>query len=277
MIKGIIADYHLHTTCSPDGFSDAEEMCQAAVEKGLKEIALTDHFEVYTPGFQPDGKFYTMFDENTLQSTKQAYERCKAKFQDRLIIRRGIEIGQPHVNPEFVKKVFRGHTFDYIIGSAHKMNNVDLSMEDYASTDLNRLALRNLENIYRLVDKEDFDCLGHLDLIKRYAAKHEKTVLLRNYPDEVGDIFKRLIERGKGIEINTSSLRQEAAEAMPSLSILKLYRDLGGEIVTVGSDAHRSLDVAAGFDTVYEMLCQAGFTRLALYENRNCHFYSIDG
>lgn len=275
-MSGIIADYHMHSTISPDGFSTAEEMCQAAIDRGLQEIAMTEHFEIYTPGFTPDGGFYTVFDEETLRQSQKAYEQCKRKFDGQLVIRHGLEVGQPQVNPEFVKRVMSGFAFDYLIGSAHKMQNIDLSMEDYATTDLNNLALRNLEAIYTLVNQEDFDCLGHIDLIKRYAAKHGKKVLLRDYPDELGDIFKRLIERGKGIEINTSALRQEAKETLPSLPILKLYRDLGGEIVTVGSDAHRTTDVAAGFDTVYHMLREAGFTHVALYENRNCHFYAID-
>lgn len=87
------------------------------------------------------------------------------------------------------------------------------------------------------------------------------------YLDELTPVLKNVIQKGKGIEINTSGLRQEVGRAMPSLSILKLYRQLGGEIITVGSDAHTVKDVAAGFSEAAELLETAGFSAYATFQN----------
>ncbi|WP_312645087.1 histidinol-phosphatase HisJ family protein [Hydrogenoanaerobacterium sp.] len=271
-MKRIIADYHMHSI-SPDARIPMEKMCLAAIERGLTEIAVTDHVEIYAPDYQ--GKEPLMFDDAYLDRYFVEWEHCREKFDGRLIVRRGIELGQPDCNRENAKRILEKYHFDYVLGSIHKLYAVDLAFKHYSERTNDSIARKNLELLYELADIGDFDCMGHIDLIKRYATRQGQQVSLMKYPEELTAILKRLVERGKGLEINTSGLRQGLGETLPALDILKLYRQLGGEVLTVGSDAHRDTDVAADFDAALELALAAGFTKLALYENRKCSFYSI--
>ena len=269
-MANIIADYHTHSTISPDAKGPMEDTCRAALEKGLSEIVFTDHFECRAPGQK--GFF---FDLPYLEGYFKELSRCRALFDGRLVIKSGIEMGQANVNPQMEKDVMDAFSFDYIIGSVHKLDNIDLGNMTYTPESVDGICRENLRYLMQLSKTGTFDCMGHVDLVKRYAAKQGMAVDLMHYREELEEIFRTLIGRGKGIEINTSGLRQEAREALPSLSILKLYRSLGGEILTVGSDAHIGKDVAAGFNTARELALEAGFTRLALYRNNTPSFYSI--
>ncbi len=266
----IIADYHVHSTISPDAKGPMEDTCRAAVEAGLAEVVFTDHFECRAPG-----KGGYLFDFPYLEGYFKELHRCQALFDGRIAVKSGIEMGQPGVDPETERAVMEAFSFDYIIGSVHKLDNIDLGNMTYTAENIDSICRENLRYLLELAEHGVFDCMGHVDLIKRYGAKQGFSIDLMNYREELEAIFRALIAGGKGIEINTSGLRQEAREALPSLAILKLYRSLGGEILTVGSDAHIGRDVAAGFDTAREMALEAGFTRLALYRHNTPSFYSI--
>lgn len=279
-MSGITADYHIHSRLSPDGHCSMIDLCETAVKLGLTEVAMTDHFEFYTPDVDQSkgGKpvFFYPFNQEYLDRYFSLLQQCREALGDRLRILSGIEIGQPYVNPDYAREIMAHNSWDFVIGSVHKLDNIDLGQMDYPEIDLNQLAERNLSLLYRMADQEDFDVLGHVDLIKRYAARRGVTVHLRDYPDQLMSIFRRLAERGKGIEINTSGIRQEAGEALPSLEILKLYRQAGGEIVTVGSDAHVLEHLGKDFDIVADMLRQAGFSYLTRYRSRVPEFYPLD-
>lgn len=268
----VIADYHMHSI-SPDARVPMEQMCLAALEQGLTEIAVTDHVEIYEPSYQ--GKEPLMFGDDYLDRYFIEWEHCAKEFAGRLKVRRGLELGQPICNMRGADRILSKYEFDYVIGSIHKLYAVDLSFKHYSERTNEGIALKNLEMLYTLADVGDFDCLGHIDLIKRYAARQGQKITLMDYPAEVKQVLVRLIERGKGLEINTSGLRQGLGETLPGLDILKLYHELGGEILVAGSDAHRVWDVGADLETARLLALEAGFTRLALYENRKCSFYSI--
>ncbi|WP_159438215.1 histidinol-phosphatase HisJ family protein [Massiliimalia massiliensis] len=276
-MKRIVADYHMHTTVSPDGANTMEEMCEAAIQKGIREVAFTDHFEIFSPDFK--GSCYSPIDRFTLEYWQRyvdAFARCKEKYGDRFSFKSGIELGQPHLNPKFSEKVLSMMPLDFVLGSLHKAEDTDFSERDYLAGRNEDYCRMNLEELYRLADEGDFDTLAHIDLIKRYAARQGVCVTLMDYKAEFACVLKRLIERGKGIEINTSGLRQGMGEAIPCMEILRFYHELGGEILTIGSDAHCAEDIAADFDTAYEMAKEAGFRAIALYTQRKCSFYDID-
>lgn len=275
-MKQGMADYHLHTTVSPDGMNTMEELCDAALEKGLEELAFTDHFEIYTPGFQgskysPLGKFTIPY----LKQYRERFEQCQKEYGEKITLKSGIELGQPHLDPAFAQEVLRVMDFDFVLGSMHKVDDIDFSERDHTCGQNEALCRMNLENLYRLADEGDFDCLAHLDLIKRYAARQGQRVSLLDYPDELEVILKRLIERGKGIEINTSGVRQGMGETIPAFKILSLYRKLGGEILTIGSDAHKAADLGADFDIACQMAKEAGFSALARYTRRQVSFCDL--
>ena len=267
----ILADYHMHCRFSPDSRGAPEEMCAAAVKAGLVEIAVTDHFEFFPPGKFAD-KPYTIAN---MREQQQALEYCREKFAGRLTIRNGIEVGQPQCSPDAAEELMREVDFDYVIGSVHKMNGLDLGLTEYQDGNIPALVRQNLEMLRVLAETGDFDCMGHLDIIKRYAANQGKRVDLMDWKEEVEPILRTLIRRGKGLEVNTSGLRQSAKETLPSVTVLRFYRELGGEILTIGSDAHRPEDVGAGFTEALKAAKAAGFRQIAMYEKRQPRFYGI--
>ena len=277
-MQRIIADYHTHTTISPDGVNSMEELCAAALARGLSEIAFTDHFEIYTPGF-PGSKYSPLgqFTLAYLEEYRRRFERCREAWDGRIVLKSGVELGQPQEDPDFAGRALAVMPFDFVLGSQHKVDNIDFSQRDYRrGGERNEELLRmDLDALAKLADTGDFDCVAHIDLIKRYAARQGERVTLMDHPEELRAILRRLIERGKGIEINTSGFRQGMGEPVPALELLKLYRSLGGEILTFGSDAHRAEDVAADFEAARQAALAAGFRAAARYTRRKPEFYDI--
>ncbi len=257
----IKADYHVHSSISPDGNVPMDEMCKAAWEKGIKEVVFTDHYEFYLPGMKSE-----YFHEEYIKSYFKELEKCRHLYDGKLLLKGGMEFGQSYLERDTVKRFIKNYPFDYIIGSVHKLNNVDLEKMEYREDNIHDIADRYYEELLKLARWGEFDCMGHLDLFKRHARRHGFSDEYERHEETIREILKYIIERGKGIELNTSGIRQEAREAMPSSAILKMYGELGGEIITVGSDAHKAQDVGADFETAYEMLNQAGFNRIACYE-----------
>lgn len=262
-MKNICRDYHIHSSISPDASFSMEEMCASAVEKGLEEIAITDHFEFYTKDYEGYA-----FDERYIENYFSNLKKCKNKFAEKIVIRSGIEYGQPHVNLEKSNYLLKQFQFDFVLGSLHKCYNLDFKNKHYSKATKEEECKQYLEHLYELVSKGDFDCLGHFDLIKRYAARDELLIDLIEYKMEVQQILQCLIKRNKGLEINTSGLRQEAKTTFPSFEIIKMYYELGGEILTVGSDAHRPKDIASDFDLVMDLVLDIGFKAICTFENR---------
>lgn len=253
------------------------QVCDAALERGIEEVALTDHFEIFTPDFQGDEhETSDQFKLKTLQAYHAELLRCQQQYDGRVCLKAGIEIGQAHCSPAWAEVVLAEIPFDYVIGSMHKIDNQGLYCVLYDQVDLQALQTRNLEEIYRMVDTTDFDCVGHLDLIRRYALPNGYPLTVMNYPEQLEMIFNRLIQRGKGLEINASGLRQDLGEAIPNLEILKFYHSLGGEIITFGSDAHRPQDLGEGLEEARQLALQAGFRYGAQFTKRTCSFYPID-
>ena len=256
------ADYHVHSI-SPDAGVPMEKMCKSAIKKGLEEIAFTDHYEFYAHGIVTEH-----FHEEYLRQYWRSLERCREKFEGQLVIRQGLEIGQMHLCPEKALKIICAYPFDFIIGSLHKIENIDVSQMEYTEKTMPRIAEAYYRHLLRLSEVGEFDCLGHLDLIKRHSAKNGLPDYYDRYEKEITRILKNLIARGKGMEINTSGIRQEAGESMPSLKTVKLFADLGGTMVTVGSDAHKPEDVAADFHEAEKLLKEAGIREVTGFKRR---------
>lgn len=255
-------DYHIHTIHSGDGRSTIYEVCEVAIEKGLNEIAITEHFEPISR--DKSYKFY-----NPL-ICRDEVRNANEKYKGKLKIKMGVELGQPHLFLETTNEMLKTTSFDYIIGSAHKLpGDTDFSQLDYNVITASEACQMYINQITQIVNLADFDCIGHLDLVKRYSTSTYKTrVTLMVQYELLKEVLKLIISKGKGIEINTSGLRQAPKEAMPGVDVLRLYHELGGEILTIGSDAHRAVDVAEGIDTAIENAKQAGFKYLTIFNER---------
>jgi len=257
-----LVDYHMHSTYSIDGSSTIHELCQSAVSKGIKEIAITDHFEP-TPG----DPFYLPYDQKGYWSD---ITKAKQRFKGKLKIRLGVELGQPFYFQEGTKAILRNFPYDYVIASAHKLpDGRDMSEMDYGRITEADICELYLKQLGELLKWEDFDCIGHLDLIKRYSAGvYGKNLSLTCQYELLTQVLNRVIAKGKGIEINTSGLRQKPKETMPGLDVLSMYHDLGGEILTLGSDAHKAEDIGKGINEAVIIAAQAGFRFITAFENR---------
>lgn len=251
----------MHSINSTDAKSTIPELCISAIASGLKEIAVTDHFEP-----QPGNEEYSQYSAGNYFFDLM---KVRAVFRGQLIIKRGVELGQPHLYPESSGNLINSHFYDFVLGSAHKMKNgIDFGDIVYSSENVSFYCDRYLDELKALAEWNRFDCLAHLDLVKRYAAKYGVRADLMRFRDRLEEILRLVIDNGRGIEVNTSGLRQSAHECMPGLELLRLYRQLGGEIVTVGSDAHRACDVGKGIISAVELIESAGFRYVTVYTNR---------
>ena len=264
-----LIDYHVHSIYSSDGHNSIIELCRSAVSKGIREIAITDHFE---PTIAEEYcSFYN-------QKGYWAYiTKAKQAFNGKLKIKLGVELGQPHLFPEATNAILADFPYDYVLASAHKLpEGMDVSEIDYSKISEEELCSMYLRQLKELVYWNNFDCIGHLDLIKRYsAAVYKKNITLACQYELLKEVLQLAISTGKGIEINTSGLRQTPKETMPGLDVLKLYRDLGGEILTIGSDAHFAEDVGKGLGEATDLARAAGFRFITVFNSRKPEWVRI--
>lgn len=257
-------DYHIHSKFSLDGEMPIKEICEKAVEIGLDEIAITDHLDIDWP----DPKYN--FEMPDTEKYIKEIESCKKNYQGRLIIKTGIEIGlQPHVLEEN-KKIIESYPFDFVIASVHIIQRMDPYQGDYFKG-------KTKEECYRLYYKEtldlineysDFDVLGHIGYIRRYfPAPYEKGDNLLHL-ELIKDILKVLIKKGKGIEVNTSGYKDASQSPLPPAKVIEAYKNLGGTIITIGSDAHSSDEMGFGLDAGIKAIKKSGFNYISSFTKR---------
>lgn len=261
-------DYHVHSCFSHDSQASLEAACQAAIDRGLDEIAFTDHVDL-GPDFPP-GHFRA-------PEYLAAIGRCRARYGDQLIVRAAVEVGEPHLYPEETADLLAAHDFDFVLGSAHYALGMRAAWrEDFFVPPLHEAYEAYFKQIVRLAAAGDYDILAHVDLIKRDARHFGQPY---DGPGPYGDMIRTalrsVVERGKGIELNMSPLHRGQPEPCPSPEILRWYRELGGEILVVGSDAHSPDAVGAHLDLGVEIAKEAGFARLATFDKRQIDWRRI--
>ena len=263
-------DCHVHSNFSGDSDMDAETACFSAIEHSLSGIAFVDHLDYDFPGEEFD-------DIIDFEEYLKLLDCLRAKYGSRLEIIKGIEVGiQPHVIEQSASFV-RSHDFDYVLGSVHIVDGLDPYKNPfYEGKTKHQAYARYLENIIHMLDNfADFDMAGHLDYIIRYAPYDDRSLVYADHPDLLDSIFKKLICSGKGFEINTSSYREKGRKLpIPRFdaAILKRYRELGGELVCIGSDSHTPNYLGYKFGYFREMLLDAGFKYTARFEGRKPRF-----
>lgn len=253
-----LADCHVHSHHSVDGSRRLEDYCRAAVAGGLKAIIFTEHYDLnpVTEGF------------NHLHFARyaQEVEAVRQKFAGRLEIGLGLELGEPHLYAGAIDAFLSGKKVDFLLGSVHWVGEKALHLDYGQGCSAEEAYQRYFEEVLRAVQAGNFHVLAHLDLLKRYLG-HQSPLETEHFREIITAILQEAISRGIGLEVNTSGLRQGLADTLPGLMVLKWYRDLGGEIVTLGSDAHRPEDVGAGLATGLNTLAAAGFTRAGYYQD----------
>jgi len=258
----MLIDYHIHTHASFDCFEHARAMCESALKAGMDAVAFTDHVD-----FLPDRPLDWQTD---LAAAFREIDEVAEQFLGVLEVARGVEIGQPQFNEREARRLHEEFSPDFIIGSIHYLDpTYDMGMSGVADRDPVALFIAYLEMVKHLAQYGDYDVLGHLTYPWRYF-KRERDYDFRteNYLELFVEIFDIVVERGRGLEVNTSGLRQPLADTLPNERILALFRQCGGRFVTTGSDAHTPDHVGDGIEEATAMIRRVGFEGISTYRDR---------
>ena len=260
----IQADMHMHTWFSTDSEACPCDMADEAVRKGLKTICFTDHFDKDDLEWGEEG----IFDVDAYFVEMQ---KLQEEYAGKLNIRIGIELGLRTNLKDYYEELTKKYPFDFVIGSVHNVpykkdaeGNIlytDPAAEklftDRTDKEAYRLMMETtLENVRT---SDCFQTLGHLDYVVRYGKSREKEYSYTDYADIIDEILKLLIEKEKGLEVNSAGLKYGLPFAHPHPDVLKRYRELGGEIITIGADAHKPEHIAYDFEKAEEILKSCGF------------------
>ena len=260
----IQADMHMHTWFSTDSEACPRDMADEAVRKGLKTICFTDHFDKDDLEWGEEG----IFDVDAYFVEMQ---KLQEEYAGKLNIRIGIELGFRTYLKDYYEELTKKYPFDFVIGSVHNVpykkdaeGNIlytDPAAEklftDRTDKEAYRLMMETtLENVRT---SDCFQTLGHLDYVVRHGKSREKEYSYTDYADIIDEILKLLIEKEKGLEVNSAGLKYGLPFAHPHPDVLKRYRELGGEIITIGADAHKPEHIAYDFAKAEEILKSCGF------------------
>lgn len=282
-----LMDCHTHTQFSVDSEADIDLCVKRAAELGLAAYAITDHCECngwYKKEHYPEDTWYLCesFDYAAdFEGSVTAVTALKEKWADKLNLICGVELGQILHDKEVAKIVNADRRVDFIIGSVHQVRGE----QDFYFIDYEKMSMDEIYDLLERYFKEAcevsttglFDVFGHITYCLRYMKqRHGICPDISRFDDIIAETFRNLAQNGKGIEINTSGLRQGFGDCFPNLKYAKLFRDMGGEIVTVGSDSHTVEDIAANSAEGIALAKAAGFERLAYFKKRKPYFIDID-
>lgn len=283
----MLADYHVHTEFSDDSDYPMEQVVLDAIDLGLDELCFTDHVDygIKRDWDDPAGVLYREGGPGEPEAIPLAnvdypryekrFQELKQRYEDKIALKLGLEFGmQTHTIPQY-QKLFAKYPFDFIILSVHQVEDKEFWNQDFQAGHTQQEYIeRYYTELLALVQQyHDYSVLGHLDLIVRYD-------LAGKYPFEalksvLTEILQTVIADGKGIEINTSSHRYGLDDLTPAREILKLYRELGGRIVTIGSDSHKPEHLGAYIAETKQELRALGFTEFCTFEKMQPVFHTL--
>lgn len=256
-------DFHLHSDFSMDCKHLMEEMVLSAISKNIKSICFTDHIDFDLTEDRIDIDFRP---KDYFKKIKQV----KYKYMKKIEILAGIEIGmQPHLGDRY-DDLISNNPFDFVIMSIHAIDGKDIYLDNFTHGK-KPIEVLNIyyEYLYECIKNYDnYDVVGHIDYIDRYFEDFSTIPDFKEYSFYIEKILKAIIKQGKGIEINTAGMRYKLGYYNPKIEILKLYKDLGGEIITIGSDAHKPEDVGYHYRQAEKLLGKLGFKYLYIYKDR---------
>ncbi|MEH7248047.1 histidinol-phosphatase HisJ family protein [Neobacillus niacini] len=253
-----LMDYHHHTKHSFDSTASMVEVCEKAIERQIQEICFTEHFSV--------NPLAPTYGHIVFEKYLNEIRYCQEQFHSQLIVKAGIELCEPHLLKDQYDKILQPLNLDFILGSVHNLNNQKLRL---ALTEGHSTAYeRYFTELLSMVATADIDIIAHFDLMKRYAYKEHGLYDFHHYQEIIQQILKKAIDRNIGIEINTSGLRAGFRQTLPSLEVIQLYKELGGEILTIGSDSHTAESVGANLTDALSLAKDCGFNYIYKFEKR---------
>lgn len=264
------ADYHVHTAFSQDSKAHITTQIEEAIRQRFDEIAITDHMEKE----DIDGVIrFNMQISDYLRSVKEMQEYYKNKIK----IKIGVEVGYEPRWHEEIMSLIKPEDFDFIICSTHKCEEEDMGEGKFFEGKTQRQGyMRYFEEVLNTIRQfENFNVFGHIDYINRYGQFNDKILCIKDYKDVIYEMLKRLKDSSRGIEINTSGIRYGLGHFNPQIEVLKMYLDMGGEIITIGSDSHFTQHIGYLWDEAALLLQNIGFKYYTTFEKGKPLFHHL--
>lgn len=263
-------DQHMHCNFSGDSDALPEDMIKTGIAHGLSGICFTDHLDYDYP--EEPNIFLLDFDNYF-----KVLSDLREKYADKISVNIGIELGlQPQAAGQNLA-VAEKYPFDFIIGSSHVVNHMDpYYPEFFAGRDEDAAYMEYFESVLENINSGvDFDVYGHIDYVVRYGPNKNAFYTYEKFKDIIDEILTQLISKGKGIEVNTGGFKYGLGHPNPTEDIIKRYRELGGEIITMGADAHVPEYVAYEFDKTAQIIKNCGFKYYTVFKNRKAEFIPL--
>lgn len=271
------ADYHIHSIFSDDSEENLDNIALNAIEHNLDEICITDHVDY---GVKLDKEEWEKSDKTLEMNVDyetyfKSMDTLREKYKDQLVIKTGLEFGIQTTAIEPFQKIFNKYPLDFVVLSCHQVDNSEFWTGDFQKgRSQDEYQHLYYEEIYKVMQVyKDYSVLGHLDLIQRYSETIEPP--FDKHYDIIEAILRQAISDGKGIEVNTSNIRYKLDDLTPAYDILKLYHELGGEVITVGSDAHVAEYVGDRVDISYDILRDIGFQYVTTFNKMEPQFHKL--
>lgn len=269
----ILPDYHVHTSYSPDSKMEPDEAIRAAIASGVTEICFTEHMDL--------GHHVECYNQiPSFESMDKTISQLESKYPE-INIRKGIEAGYISDTAKQTAEVLAEQKFDFVLLSTHCADGLDCGLaESKRGRDKITAYKSYLETVFDSVKDErlaeHYDCVSHIGYIAKGLHYEDNAFPYQLFPELFDIILIEIIKRGKGIEVNTSGI-DRGGHVLPHPSIVRRYRELGGRIITIGSDAHRHQNVGAHIKEGIEIIAKAGFKEITLFKNRKPTFVDITG
>lgn len=260
-------DFHMHSSYSEDSKEPMENMVAQAQALGIHEICFTEHYDTDFP--HAPGKFQVDIEEY-----HKGLLEIRKMFPD-MDIGFGIEAGFMPNTIEKTQDIVRQHDFDFILASVHIVDNVDLYYKGYTPEDREQAYLDYVSEILKILKKASYySVVGHINYPSKMEVFKERPMFYSDFPDILDEIFRILIQNGKGMEMNTSSLRNcHSTDCV--MDMLKRYKELGGEILTLGSDSHTTATLGFMYAEMLEVIKECGFDYIATFRGLKPVFHKI--
>ena len=264
-------DFHVHSNFSPDSKVSMRDMIEKAINLNITDLAFTDHVDL-----DADLDSYQMDWDFDRDKSQEFIRNYKTEYMNQIHLYQGLEIGiQPHL-AQRNSIIVKSNTYDFIIASLHSVEGQDLYnrkyFEKYTPKEAIQVYYRDLLN--SLSQFNDYSVVGHLDLYLRYMPELNKVPVITYY-DEIVSVFKKIIENGKGIELNAGGYRYGIGHSNPHEQILKIYKELKGEILTIGSDAHALEYLGSYYNENVALLRKIGFKYLCTFKQNEPIYHKI--
>jgi len=268
-----LVDYHIHTIFSCDSELKAGFVCSRAIEMGFSEIAFTEHLDL-----DPIDEGYGLYDYNALS---EEIEKLRRVYNGQLKIKKGVEVTYQKEREEEIKEFLSNKDYDFVIGSVHLVGDFDVSQKKGTKEFCEAYARKKVYDSYFEVTKSlagsgIFDCLGHFEMIRRYATMYIDDYSPDEFKEQIDEILSSVAENDLALEVNTSGMRHFPNETYPRMQLCKRFLELGGKSVTIGSDAHLPEHIGYRISETMKLLLSIGLTEIALFSERKKRYRRLE-